>query len=44
MLDEWDAKNAIPQAVSVTLTLKDYGQIERIYLTTGGQLGDGNDS
>ncbi|ELE8120720.1 type II secretion system minor pseudopilin GspJ [Vibrio fluvialis] len=43
-LDEWDAKNAIPQAVSITLTLKDYGQIERIYLTTGGQLGDGNDS
>ncbi|KQH86620.1 type II secretion system protein GspJ [Vibrio furnissii] len=43
-LDEWTSKQSLPQAVSVTLTLKDYGEVERIYLTSGGTLGDSNDS
>ncbi|ENM5902275.1 type II secretion system minor pseudopilin GspJ [Vibrio mimicus] len=36
--DEWVPTNALPEAVSVKLTLKDYGEIERIYLTNGGSL------
>ncbi|MGD8111283.1 type II secretion system minor pseudopilin GspJ [Vibrio sp. TRT 17S01] len=36
--NQWETKDTLPQAVSVTLTLKDYGEIERIYLTTGAQL------
>lgn len=43
-LDEWTSKQSLPQAVLVTLTLKDYGEVERIYLTSGGTLGDSNDS
>ncbi|MGO4056234.1 type II secretion system minor pseudopilin GspJ [Vibrio cholerae] len=35
---EWVPTNALPEAVKVTLRLKDYGEIERIYLTGGGSL------
>lgn len=41
--EEWESSQAIPAAVEVTLELQDYGQIQRIYLTTGASLGDGND-
>ncbi len=34
----WEKKNALPQAITVILELKDYGRIERIYLTNGGEL------
>lgn len=34
----WDKPGALPAGVSVRLTLKDYGEIERIYLTGGGSL------
>ncbi len=30
-----DKKSALPKAISVTFTLRDYGDIERIYLTAG---------
>ncbi|KGK10043.1 type II secretion system minor pseudopilin GspJ [Vibrio navarrensis] len=36
--DEWDAENTLPAAVSVELTLKDYGKISRVYLTPEGTL------
>ncbi|EGA70852.1 general secretion pathway protein J [Vibrio sinaloensis DSM 21326] len=35
---EWEKKNALPQAVAITLELQDYGRIERIYLTNGAEL------
>lgn len=34
----WEKDLTLPNAVSVKLVLKDYGEIERAYLTTGGQL------
>ncbi|CAH0524374.1 type II secretion system minor pseudopilin GspJ [Vibrio hippocampi] len=37
-LDEWETDLALPQAVEVTLTLKDYQDISRIYLTSGGSV------
>ncbi|MGL6260647.1 type II secretion system minor pseudopilin GspJ [Vibrio sp. WXL103] len=43
---EWSTNGQLPEAVSVRLELEDYGEIERIYLTSGGQLNDlagGND-
>ncbi|WP_154115148.1 type II secretion system minor pseudopilin GspJ [Vibrio cincinnatiensis] len=40
--ETWEAEQALPQAISVGLTLKDYGKIERIYLLTGGALGEAN--
>ncbi|MBN3574751.1 type II secretion system minor pseudopilin GspJ [Vibrio neptunius] len=36
---EWDKKATLPQAVAVELELEDYGKIERIYMTAGGQMG-----
>ncbi len=36
--NEWDDKNSLPKAVSVVLTLKDYGEISRTYLTPDGKL------
>ncbi|WP_136485455.1 type II secretion system minor pseudopilin GspJ [Vibrio sp. H11] len=39
--DTWESDQALPKAVEVTLTLQDYGQIQRIYLTTGASLGEG---
>jgi general secretion pathway protein J len=35
---EWTKAYALPQAVTLSLTLKEYGKIERIYLTGGGSL------
>lgn len=35
---EWSKALALPQAVTLSLTLKEYGKIERIYLTGGGSL------
>ncbi|NMT56101.1 type II secretion system protein GspJ, partial [Vibrio parahaemolyticus] len=42
--DEWDAENTLPAAVSVELTLKDYGKISRVYLTPEGTLQKRSDS
>lgn len=42
--NQWEQKNALPVAVALTLELKDYGSIERIYLTNGGQLNMGGAS
>lgn len=36
--DSWDKKLTLPQAVSLKLRLKDFGDIERIYLTAGGEV------
>ncbi len=36
--EDWEQGNTLPRAVWVKLTLKDYGDIERIYLTTGATL------
>jgi len=35
---EWDDKKSLPKAVSVVLTLNDYGEITRTYLTPDGTL------
>ena len=35
---EWTKPYALPKAVTLSLTLKEYGKIERIYLTGGGSL------
>lgn len=35
---EWEESDKLPQAIAVNLELKDYGEIERIYLTADGQL------
>ncbi len=37
-LTSWDKSMILPKAVSVSLTLSDYGKIERIYLTGGGSI------
>lgn len=43
---EWQADKSLPKAVRLKLTLKDYGEVERIYLTPSGTLdqvgGDSN--
>ncbi|WP_245834751.1 type II secretion system minor pseudopilin GspJ [Vibrio salilacus] len=36
--DEWQTKLTLPQAVAVKMTLSDYGEIERLYLTGGGSI------
>ncbi len=36
--EEWTKPRTLPAAIAVTLTLKDYGEIERIYLTPAGEL------
>lgn len=36
--NSWQTKLALPEAVAVKLTLEDYGEIERIYLTGGGAI------
>ncbi|PWI32966.1 type II secretion system protein GspJ [Vibrio albus] len=36
--NEWNVDLALPEAVGVTFTLKDYGRIEKIYLTAGTTL------
>lgn len=35
---EWEETDKLPKAIAVNLELKDYGEIERIYLTADGQL------
>lgn len=35
---DWDTDDALPQAVELTLTLNDYGELVRVYLTGGGDL------
>jgi len=35
---EWGAELQLPKAVKLTLLLKDYDEVERIYLTPGGKL------
>ncbi len=40
---EWDENDKLPKAIAVNLELKDYGEIERIYLTADGQLQRVND-
>ncbi|OEF29445.1 type II secretion system minor pseudopilin GspJ [Vibrio rumoiensis] len=35
--DEWQTASQLPKAVEVSLTLKDYGKLTRIYLTPGGK-------
>ncbi len=43
--DSWEQTMALPTAVEVKITLKDYGDIERIYLVAGGVVqGDESDS
>lgn len=34
----WESNQELPQAVSVVLKLKDYGEISRTYLTSGGKI------
>ncbi|EGA64336.1 type II secretion system minor pseudopilin GspJ [Vibrio brasiliensis] len=36
--ESWETNYTLPKAVSVNLELADYGKIERIYLTAGGEL------
>ena len=45
-LKEWQTDRALPKAVRLKLTLKDYGEIERVYLTPSGSINtsDSNDS
>lgn len=35
---DWESNDTLPKAVSVVLTLKDYGKITRTYLTPDGRL------
>ncbi len=39
--DTWEQNMVLPNAIAVKLTLKDYGEIERIYLVTGGLVTGG---
>ncbi|MDV6253254.1 type II secretion system minor pseudopilin GspJ [Vibrio sp. EA2] len=41
---DWDSNDTLPKAVSVVLTLKDYGKITRTYLTPDGRLGESEES
>ncbi|AGV18140.1 General secretion pathway protein J precursor [Vibrio alginolyticus NBRC 15630 = ATCC 17749] len=41
---EWAEEKALPKAVSVVLTLKDYGEITRTYLTPDGTLSQKEES
>ncbi|MFC1236773.1 type II secretion system minor pseudopilin GspJ [Vibrio sp. F74] len=36
--ESWDEALALPKALSITFTLQDYGNIERVYLTAGERL------
>lgn len=36
--ESWDESLALPEAMSITFTLKDYGDVERVYLTAGAGL------
>ncbi|NOH46710.1 type II secretion system protein GspJ [Vibrio rotiferianus] len=41
---DWDSADSLPKAVSVVLTLKDYGEISRTYLTPDGEFQSGEKS
>lgn len=41
-LQAWQSSYTLPEAVVVELQLRDYGKIERIYLTSGGSLEQAN--
>ncbi len=41
---DWDSADSLPKAVSVVLTLKDYGEISRTYLTPDGEFQSGGKS
>ncbi|WP_434762277.1 type II secretion system minor pseudopilin GspJ [Vibrio fortis] len=43
-LKEWQTDRALPKAVKLKLTLKDYGEIERIYLTPSGSINTSDSS
>lgn len=43
-LKEWQTDGALPKAVRLKLTLKDYGEIERIYLTPSGSINTSDSS
>lgn len=43
-LEEWQTDRALPQAVRLKLTLKDYGEIERVYLTPSGGMNTSDSS
>lgn len=43
-LKEWQTDRALPKAVKLKLTLKDYGEIERIYLTPSGTINTSDSS
>ncbi len=40
----WNTKNRLPEATKVIMTFKDYGDIERVYLTPGYQLNEQRNS
>ncbi|MEZ9624363.1 type II secretion system minor pseudopilin GspJ [Aliivibrio fischeri] len=37
-LKKWEMKNQLPNAIKMILTFKDYGDVERVYLTPGFKL------
>jgi general secretion pathway protein J len=39
----WDVKNQLPKAIKVIITFKDYGDVERIYLTSGFKVEENTD-
>ena len=39
----WDVKNQLPKATKVIITFKDYGDVERIYLTSGFKVEENSD-
>lgn len=43
-LKEWQTDRALPKAVRLKLTLKDYGEIERVYLTPSGSINTSDSS
>ena len=43
-LKEWQTDRALPKAVKLKLTLKDYGEIERVYLTPSGSINTSDSS
>lgn len=42
--DKWQTESALPEAISLRLTLQDYGEIERVYLLTSARLGGNDDA
>ena len=43
-LKEWQTDRALPKAVRLKLTLKDYGELERVYLTPSGSINTSDSS